>query len=157
MPVLQFLACNFAIAHGGANMGIPETLLQHPSNVCGVVTTHSHNSKTIPQSVRTYVMNSSGLGIYKLWQACFFSANTDYLPTAMPVYSKDKQLTFLGYRAATSNIFPKHAQSVTIYPQLPLATTFLLLSLSLLDLVPTLRAKCMTSAKYLSAPSTGQL
>jgi phosphatidylglycerophosphate synthase len=73
------------------------------------------------------------------------------------VYAENKSFAISKNRTATADVVFEHAQSVTICWQYPLATTFLLLSLSLLHFSSALRAKGVTSAESLSALGAGQL
>jgi len=75
----------------------------------------------------------------------------------MSVDAKDNPFSVSHYRAAALDVFFEHSQSLTINGQCPLATMFLLLSLSLLNLTSALWAKGMASAESLSATGTGQL
>lgn len=102
-------------------------------------------------------MDPSGLSIYQLGQVCHLSTSRDDLPSSMSIHAEDHPLPIAGNRAASLDVFPKHAQGVTIEWQYPLPMVLLLLSMSLLDLDPTRGAERMTSAKSLSAPGTGQL
>ena len=75
----------------------------------------------------------------------------------MPVDAEDEHLVISKNRTATADVVFQHARSVTINRQYPLATVFLLLGLSLLNLITALWTKGMTPAKSLSALGAGQL
>jgi len=115
------------------------------------------HSKSITQPVWTDIVDSTGFRIYQRWQTCFFGTFFDDLPSPVPINAKNQPLPIPKNRTTTADVIFKDAQSVTINGQHPLATVFLLLGLSLLNLTSALWAKGMTSAESLPAPGAGQL
>jgi len=97
------------------------------------------------------------LWVYKIGEASPLGTLSNYLPGSMAVYAENKPLLISKNRTATADIVFERAQRLTITRQHPLATTFLLLDLSLLDLTSALWAECMTSAESLPALGAGQL
>jgi len=79
------------------------------------------------------------------------------LPSPVPIDAKNQPLPISKNRTATADIVFERAQRLTITGQHPLATTFLLLGLSLLNLISALWAKGVTSTESLSALGAGQL
>ena len=115
------------------------------------------HGKSIAEPVGADIVYSTRLGIYQFWQPGFLGALSDYLPGSIAVYAENKPLPISKNRTTTPNVILERSQSVAINGQHPLATMFLLLSLSLPNLTATPGAEGMASAQSRSTLGAGQI
>ena len=157
IPFLMFFPRYFSVFSGGVVALVTEVLLKKPKPVSGIIEFYCMYSECIPEFVRRNIMYPSCFWVYQSWQAGFLGTLFHYLPGPVAINAEDEPFPVPLHRPTTLDIFFEHGESLAINGQHSLATTFLLLGLSLLNLTATLWAEGMASAKPLPAPGARQL
>jgi hypothetical protein len=136
---------------------VAELFLKQAKAIAGIVSFHSVHSKSVPQPVGTYAVCPAGLGINQLGKSRPIGTLAYYLPSSVPVDTKDKPFSALRNRTSSGNVVSDHCQCDGIDRQRSDPAIFLLLGNGILDFVPALGAIRVASAKLVMARRARQL